>query len=201
MFRAKFIINLLFVYILLMANLDSYGQANLEKATFAGGCFWCMEPPFEKLKGVTNVVAGYAAGSGENPTYEDYAQKGYLEAIEVSFNPSEITYKDLLDTFWKQINPTDDNGQFCDRGPQYKPAIFYHNEEQKRLAEESKRALDESKKFNTPVNTEILPASAFYPAEAYHQNYYKTHPLQYKFYRFNCGRDRFLEKIWGKNHN
>jgi len=170
----------------------------LTKAIFAGGCFWCMEPPFEKLKGVTNVVAGYAAGSGKNPTYEDYAQKGYIEAVEVSYDPSQITYKDLLDTFWRQINPTDNNGQFCDRGPQYKPAIFYYDENQKRLAEESKKMLDESKKFDAPVNTEIFPASTFYPAEGYHQGYYKTHPIQYKFYRFNCGRDRFLKKIWSK---
>lgn len=171
----------------------------LEKVILAGGCFWCMTPPFEKLNGVVQVLSGYTGGSGLNPTYHDYEEKGHLEAVEVTYDPSKITYAQLLDVYWRQINPTDSGGQFCDRGPQYRPAIFYHNEEQKRIAEESKAKLEKLGKYGKPVTTEIIPASTFYPAEEYHQDYYKKNPIQYKFYRFKCGRDQFLEKIWGKS--
>ncbi|MDD4954534.1 MAG: peptide-methionine (S)-S-oxide reductase MsrA [Candidatus Omnitrophica bacterium] len=198
MLRRTIFLKISLVFVILMADLNSFADPNIKKATFAGGCFWCMESPFEKLKGVIAVVAGYAGGNGKNPTYNDYAQKGYVEAVEISFNPSLITYKELLDTFWKQINPTDNTGQFCDRGPQYRPVIFYHDEEQKFLAQESKNKLNNEKKFSAAINTEILPFSTFYPAEGYHQDYYKTHPVQYKFYRFSCGRDQFLKKVWGK---
>ena len=171
----------------------------LEKAVFAGGCFWCMQPPFEKLKGVTKVVAGYTGGQGENPTYEDYAYKGHIEAVEVTFDPSVITYAELLDIFWHQIDPTDKGGQFVDRGPQYASAIFYLDDEQRRLAEESKKKLAASGVFKEPIATEILKASKFYPAEEYHQDYYKKNSSRYKFYRMNSGRDQTLDKIWKEN--
>lgn len=152
---------------------DGKGGQGMEQATFAGGCFWCMESPFEKLNGVTEVVSGYTGGTGANPNYEDYAEKGRVEAILVTYDPTKITYQQLLDVFWRQINPTDAGGQFVDRGPQYRSAIFYHNDEQKRLAAESKKKLAESGRFDKPIVTEILKASVFYPAEEYHQDYYK----------------------------
>ncbi len=175
------------------------GQTKYDTATFAGGCFWCMEPPFEKLKGVSDVVSGYVGGTGENPTYEDYASKGHIEAVQITYGPSIISYNTLLDVFWRQINPTDAGGQFVDRGPQYRSAIFYHNEEQKSLAEKSKADLEKSGKFDKPIVTEILDASTFYKAEDYHQDYYKKNPIRYKYYRSRSGRDEYLEKIWGHN--
>ncbi len=170
----------------------------LEKATFAGGCFWCMEPPFEKLEGVKDVISGYTGGTKANPTYEEVSSgsTGHLEAVEVTFNPSVVTYETLLDVFWKNIDPTDPGGQFVDRGGQYRSAIFYHSEEQKKLAEASKQKLAASGIFTKAIVTEILPASAFYKAEEYHQDYYKNNPIRYKFYRFNSGRDQFLNKTW-----
>ena len=174
-------------------------QPKSDTAIFAGGCFWCMTPPFEKLNGVTKVLSGYTGGRVEDPTYEDYAEKGHIEAVEVTYDPSIVTYKELLDVYWKQVNPTDSQGQFCDRGPQYRPAIFYKTEQQKKTAEQSKETLGKSGKFANPLTTEIIAATKFYPAEQYHQDYYKKSPLLYKFYRFKCGRDQFLEKIWGKS--
>ncbi len=168
-------------------------------ATFAGGCFWCMTPPFEKLPGVKKVLSGYTGGTGANPTYHDYEKTGHIEAVEVSYDPEQITYQELLGVYWRQVNPTDSGGQFCDRGPQYRPAIFYHDEEQKSIAEQSKETLGKSGKYQKPITVEIIPASTFYPAEEYHQDYHKKNPLQYKLYRFKCGRDQFLEKIWGKS--
>lgn len=172
-----------------------------EIATFAGGCFWCMEPPFEKLDGVSKVVSGYTGGTGKDPTYEDYAAKGHIEAIEITYDPTKISYARLLDVFWRQIDPTDPDGQFVDRGRHYRSAIFYHNEEQKRLAEQSMEDLGKSGRFQRPIATEILKASVFHPAEAYHQDYSKNNPLRYKFYRSNSGRDRFLAKVWGEGGN
>jgi len=172
-----------------------------DKAIFAGGCFWCMQPPFENLKGVEKVVSGYTGGTINNPTYEDYGKKGHIEAIEIIYDPSQISYTDLLDVFWKQIDPTDSGGQFVDRGPEYRSAIFYHNEEQKSDAERSKEDLTKSGKFGQPIVTEIVKASTFYNAEDYHQNYHKKNPLRYKFYRANSGRDKYLDKIWGKERN
>jgi peptide methionine sulfoxide reductase msrA/msrB len=174
---------------------------HMEKATFAGGCFWCMTPPFEKLDGVKEVISGYTGGHTVNPTYEDVTSEttGHLESVEVIYDPSKISYEKLLDVFWHQINPTDAGGQFVDRGPSYESAIFYHNEEQKRLAEESKKKLMQSGRFDKPIVTEIRPAGPFYPAEAYHQDYWKKNPIRYKFYRYNSGRDQYLEKIWGKD--
>ena len=192
-FIKKFLFGL-FIVVLLPA-----APAHAEKAVFAGGCFWCMTPPFEKFAGVEKVLAGYTGGRGENPTYEDYEEKGHVEAVEVTYDPSKVAYPQLLDVFWRQINPTDSGGQFCDRGAQYRPVVFYENEEQKKLAEESKGKLSASGKFDKPVTTEIIAAAKFYPAEEYHQDYYKKNPVKYKFYRWKCGRDQFLNKIWGKS--
>ncbi|MDR3602995.1 MAG: peptide-methionine (R)-S-oxide reductase MsrB [Syntrophaceae bacterium] len=174
-------------------------QSSYEKATFAGGCFWCMQPPFEKLDGVISVVSGYTGGTEKDPNYEDYAAKGHIEAIEITYDPSKITYDQLLNVFWRQIDPTDNGGQFVDRGPQYRSAIFYNNDEQKQLAEKSKEELEKSGRFDKPIMTEILKASKFYKAEDYHQDYYKKNPIRYKFYRFNAGRDQYLDKIWGQD--
>ena len=157
-----------------------------------------MTPPFEKLNGVISMVSGYTGGAGKNPAYEDYAAGGHVEAVEVTYDPSKITYQELLDVFWKQIDPTDSGGQFCDRGPQYRSAIFYQNEEQKLLAQKSKEELDKSGRYSKPLVTELIKASAFYKAEDYHQDYYKKNPVKYKFYRLSCGRDRYLQKIWGE---
>ncbi len=172
----------------------------LEKATFAGGCFWCMTPPFEKLDGVKEVISGYTGGHTVNPTYEDVTSEttGHRESVEILFDPSKVSYEKLLDVFWHQINPTDAGGQFVDRGPSYESAIFYHNEEQKKLAEESKRRIAASGRFDKPIVTEILPAGPFYRAEDYHQDYWKKNPVRYKFYRFNSGRDQYLARVWGK---
>ena len=180
---------------------DKNGGTGMEQAVFAGGCFWCMQPPFEKLDGVTEVVSGYTGGTGENPNYEDYAAKGHIEAILVTFDPKKITYQQLLDVFWRQIDPTDAGGQFVDRGPQYRSAIFYENDEQKKAAEKSKADLAASGKFDKPLVTEILKATVFYPAEDYHQDYYKKNPIRYKYYRYRSGRDEFLDKTWGKDRD
>jgi peptide methionine sulfoxide reductase msrA/msrB len=172
----------------------------LEKATFAGGCFWCMEPPFEKIEGVKEVISGYTGGQKPNPTYEEVSAggTGHAEAIQVLYDPSKVHYADLLEVFWRQIDPTDSGGQFVDRGKQYRSAIFYHNEEQKHLAEKSWDEIQKSGRYNKPIITEILPASEFYRAEEYHQDYYKKNPIRYKFYRFNSGRDQYLKKISGE---
>jgi peptide methionine sulfoxide reductase msrA/msrB len=169
-------------------------------ATFAGGCFWCVEADFEKLPGVVKVISGYTGGQKENPSYEEVSSgtTGHVESVQVYYDPSKITYGELLDYFWRHIDPTDSGGQFVDRGPQYRSVIFYHDEEQKRLAEKSKEALSKSGKFEKPIETEILKFTKFYEAEEYHQDYYKKNPLRYKFYRFNSGRDQFLKKGWGK---
>lgn len=177
---------------------EAEGSSKFEKAVFAGGCFWCVESDLEKLEGVMDVLSGYSGGSGLNPMYKNYDEMGYLEAVEVTYDPSQITYVQLLDEFWKKIDPTDAGGQFCDRGPAYRPAVFYKDEEHKKLIEQSKEKLEKSGKFQKPISVELIMASSFYPAEEYHQDYYKKNPLKYKFYRFNCGRDQFLEKIWRK---
>jgi peptide methionine sulfoxide reductase msrA/msrB len=173
-------------------------EMNLRKATFAGGCFWCTEADFEKLPGVVKVISGYTGGNKEKPTYEEVSsgRTGHVEAIQVYYDPRKMTYEELLDYFWKHIDPTDAGGQFVDRGSQYQSVIFYHDEEQKRLAEKSKEALSKSRKFNKPIATEIVKFTKFYEAEDYHQDYYKTHSLRYKFYRYDSGRDQFLEKVW-----
>jgi peptide methionine sulfoxide reductase msrA/msrB len=176
-------------------------EMNLSKATFAGGCFWCTEADFEKLPGVVKVISAYAGGQKENPTYQEVSSgtTGYVEAVQVYYDPAKLTYEELLEYFWRHIDPTDPGGQFVDRGSQYRSVIFYHDEEQKRLAEKSKEALENSGRFNKPIVTEIAKFTTFYEAEAYHQDYYKKNPLRYKFYRYHSGRDRFIEKAWGKD--
>ena len=171
-----------------------------EKATFAGGCFWCMEPPFEKLEGVFSVTSGYTGGTQERPTYAEVSsgKTGHAEAIEVVYDPAKITYEQLLDVFWMNIDPTTPNQQFADKGRQYRTAIFYHTDEQRRLAEASKERLAHSGKFAQPIVTEIVPALAFYPAEDYHQDYYKKNPAHYTRYRIGSGREGYLQHTWGK---
>jgi len=172
----------------------------LEKATFAGGCFWCMEQPFEKLDGVIQVISGYAGGHKENPTYQEVSAggTGHVEAVQITYDSYKLSYEDLLDVYWRQIDPTDAGGSFVDRGSQYRSVIFYHNDEQKRMAEISKENLDKSGRYEKPVVTEIVKFSKFYKAEEYHQDYYKNHSLKYKYYRYRSGRDQYLEKIWSK---
>ncbi len=187
--------------IFLLMGFSVFAQTKHEKATFAGGCFWCMEPPFEKLEGITEVISGYIGGQKDNPTYKEVSAggTGHAEAVQILYDPSKVTYAKLLEVFWKQINPTDSNGQFVDRGSQYRTGIFYHNDEQKKLAEQSKAELGKSGKFEKPIVTEITRASEFYSAEDYHQDYYKKSTVRYKYYRYRSGRDQYLEKIWGNN--
>lgn len=167
-----------------------------EKALLAGGCFWCMEKPFEILEGVISVTSGYAGGSSENPTYNDYSDGGHIEVVEIVYDPEKISYATLLDTFWRQIDPTDAKGQFVDRGHGYSSALFYHDQQQKQLAEASKQQLQDSRIFSGTIVTPILPAARFWAAEEYHQDYYKTNPIRYGFYRSGSGRDRFLDQHW-----
>ncbi len=178
---------------------DSKGM--LKRATFAGGCFWCMEEPFEKLDGVVSVTSGYTGGTGIDPTYETYGAGGHLEAVEIVYDPARITYTELLEVFWKQIDPTDPDGQFVDRGLEYSPAIFYHDRAQKEEAERSIRELERRGLFAAPLVTPLREATAFYPAEGYHQDYYRNNPVRYKYYRYGSGRDRFLDRIWGKDRS
>jgi peptide methionine sulfoxide reductase msrA/msrB len=183
-----------------MFALSFSGGSKLEKATFAGGCFWCMTPPFERLDGVKDVTAGYTGGYKEKPTYEEVSsgRTGHMEAVQVTYDPSKITYEKLLEVFWRQIDPTDAGGQFVDRGSQYRTAIFYHTAEQKAAAEKSTAALQRSGRFKKPVVTAILPAGRFYPAEEYHQDYERKNPVRYEFYRSNSGRDQFLAQAWSR---
>lgn len=171
-------------------------EAKVSVATFAGGCFWCVEADFEKVPGVIKAVSGYTGGFAENPTYENYGSGGHVEAVQVFYDPVKITYAELLDIFWKHIDPTDPGGQFADRGAHYRSAIFYHDEEQKRIAEKSRADLEKSGRFKKPVVTEILKFSKFYEAEDYHQDYYRQSPARYKNYRSGSGRDNFLKKAW-----
>jgi peptide methionine sulfoxide reductase msrA/msrB len=167
-------------------------------ATLAGGCFWCVEADFEKVAGVTEAISGYAGGEERHPTYQQVSSgtTGHLEAVQVVFDPRQISYAQILDVFWKHVDPTDAKGQFVDRGPQYRPAIFYHDETQRQIAEASRQALASSNIFDRPILTEIRPLEEFYKAEEYHQDYYKNHSIRYRFYRYNSGRDQFLEKVW-----
>ena len=171
-------------------------NAKILIATLAGGCFWCVEADFEKASGVIKVISGYTGGSGENPTYEDYGKKGHVEAVQVFYDPSKISYEKIIEIFWRHIDPTDTGGQFADRGPYYRSVIFYHDEEQRRIAEKSKEALGKSGRYGKPIVTEIVKFTRFHDAEEYHQDYYKKNQLRYKYYRQGSGRDQFLEKIW-----
>ena len=172
----------------------------LEKATFAAGCFWCMEEALDKVDGVVSTTSGYTGGMKKNPTYEEVSagETGHAESVEVLYDPAKVSYAKLLEVFWHNIDPTTPDRQFCDYGDQYRPAIFYHDATQKRLAEESKKALVKSKPFKGPIVTEIVPASEFYPAEEYHQNFYEKNPIRYRLYKYNCGRVQRLEQLWGK---
>jgi methionine-S-sulfoxide reductase len=174
-------------------------EGKLETATFAGGCFWCMQPPFDKTRGVVSTVVGYTGGKEKNPTYEQVSsgRTGHRESIQVTFDPAQVTYEQLVDVFWHNINPTQADGQFADIGAQYRTAIFYRSEEQKRIAEESKAKLGKTGKFSKPIAAEILPAGLFYPAEEYHQKYYQKNPEHYRSYAVGSGRYPFLERTWG----
>jgi peptide-methionine (S)-S-oxide reductase len=166
-------------------------------AIFAGGCFWCMEPPFDKTEGVISTTSGYTGGSKADPTYQEVSAgvTGHYEAIKVEYDPSKVSYEKLLEVFWPNVDPFDSSGQFCDKGGQYRAAIFYGSDEEKRLAEASLAAI--AQKLGQKVVTEILPAATFYPAEDYHQDYYVNNPIRYRFYRYNCGRDARLQAVWG----
>ena len=190
-----------FLIILALVSFSSAHAADtskLSKATFAGGCFWCMEEAFQEVAGVVSVTSGYTGGRTVNPSYEQVSAggTGHAEAVEVVFDPARISYGDLLMVFWRNIDPTTPDRQFCDQGNQYRAAIFYHDEQQKRLAEESRRKIEQAKPFKEPIVTQLVPASAFYPAEEYHQDFYKKNPIKYKVYKYGCGRAKRLEELW-----
>jgi peptide-methionine (S)-S-oxide reductase len=197
----KKIYHLLGAVLLALLMCGAVGAAELEKAVFAGGCFWCMEAPFDKLPGVVSVTSGYTGGYTKNPTYKEVSAggTGHAEAVQIVYDRSRISYETLLTVFWHNVDPTVADRQFCDSGHQYRSAIFYQDERQHALALKSRAALEKSKPFREAVVTEIVPASAFYPAEEYHQHYYKKNPLRYKYYRSGCGRDRRLKELWGSD--
>jgi peptide-methionine (S)-S-oxide reductase len=171
----------------------------LETATFAGGCFWCMQPAFDHIPGVVSTTVGYTGGNKDHPSYEEVSDggTGHAESIEVHFDPKKVTYQKLLDVFWHNVDPTTPDREFCDVGHQYRTAIFFHGPEQEREAKESEKEIEETKPFKDPIVTEIVPATMFWPAEDYHQDFYLKNPVRYKFYRFNCGRDQRLRELWG----
>ena len=197
----------LFVFSLIVTLSLVNGQGKGEKgqrvetATFAGGCFWCMEGPFEELPGVISVTSGYTGGQKKEPTYEEVSAggTGHAESVEIIFDPAKISYKQLLDVFWHNVDPTTPNQQFCDRGSQYRSAIFYHNKTQQQLAEDSRKTIEAMPKFKQKVFTEIVQATIFYPAEEYHQDFHTKNPIRYNAYRFGCGRDRRLKELWGES--
>jgi len=180
---------------------QSPGSTPTAKATFAGGCFWCMEPPYDELEGVTSTISGYIGGTKKDPTYEQVSAgtTGHTEAVQITYDPQKVSYEKLLEIFWRNIDPLTANAQFCDSGSQYRSGIFYHDEAQKKLAEASKKRVQT--RFKQPVVTEITAASEFYPAEDYHQDYYKKNPIRYKIYRYGCGRDQRLKELWGDEKN
>jgi peptide-methionine (S)-S-oxide reductase len=184
-------------------NVDSTSHAAadaaLGKAYFAGGCFWCMEEAFEKVEGVRSATSGYMGGRVANPSYEEVSagRTGHAESVEVVYDPSKVSYQKLLDAFWHNVDPVTPNAQFCDHGSQYRSAIFFQTDEEKRVSESSKQAIEQSKRFTEPIVTQIVPASQFYPAEEYHQDFYKKNPIRYKIYKYNCGRAQRLEVLWG----
>jgi len=182
-------------------SISDAGAAEEQRASFAGGCFWCVEHPFDHHPGVLSAVSGYTGGLQPNPSYEQVSAggTGHVEAVEVRFDPRKTSYQELLDVFWQQIDPTDRGGQFADRGSQYRPVIFYHTQEQKSQAEASRDALAASGRFNKKIVVDIVPASVFYPAEDYHQDYADKNPLRYRFYRYNSGRDQFIERAWARH--
>jgi peptide-methionine (S)-S-oxide reductase len=185
--------------LLVISPISLADVSKTEIATFAGGCFWCMEPPFDKVEGVISTTSGYTGGNKVNPTYKQVSagNTGHAEAIQIEYDPAKVSYEDLLAVFWRNIDPTTPNRQFCDHGSQYRSGIFYHNDAQKSAAVKSLNKLNQTKPFDESIVTEITPASTFYPAEEYHQDYYQNNPLRYKYYRYVCGRDQRLEKLWG----
>ena len=191
---------LLLFGIFVFQSSNAADGGNLAKATFAGGCFWCMEPPFDKLPGVVSTTSGYTGGKKVNPTYSEVSdgETGHAEAVQIVYDPAKVTYEQLLNVFWHNVDPTVLNQQFCDHGPQYRTGIFVHDDAQKKHAEASRAALMKSKPFKAEIVTEITNARTFYPAEDYHQDYYLKNPVKYKFYRFNCGRDARLKELWGE---
>jgi len=207
----------LFMYMIILSLILGYQNGNTQQtegkskmtknneiisesiATLAGGCFWCVESDLERVPGVIKVVSGYAGGKGENPTYETYAKMGYIEAVQVYYDPKVVTYDQLLNYFWRHIDPTDAGGQFVDRGPQYRSAIFYQDEAQKQIAEKSKQTLTKSGRLGKPIVTDLIELTKFYPAEEYHQNYHTKNPLRYKYYRNGSGRDQTVKKLWGND--
>jgi len=192
------ILRFVFAFMLLESSLAVEAQ-NLQKATFAAGCFWCTEEAFDKLPGVTATISGYMGGKLKNPSYEQVSSgmSGHAEALQVTFDPAKVSYEKLLDTFWLNHDPTVIDRQFCDHGSQYRPSIFYHNEEQRRLAEASKAKWEKAKPFKQPILTPIVAASEFWPAEDYHQDYHVKNPVRYKFYSTGCGRYARLDELWG----
>ena len=183
------------------ARMGASAAASLDTATFAGGCFWCMEPPFDALPGVVSTTSGYMGGALRDPTYEQVSAggTGHAEVVQIVFDPARVTYATLLEVFWRNIDPLTANRQFCDGGSQYRAAIFHHDADQAQAARESKAALERSGRFREPIVTEVVDAATFYPAEAYHQDYYRKNPLRYKYYRGRCGRDARLQQLWGKS--
>jgi len=199
-----FILGLLTIAISTSADETSVtSRNNTSVATFAGGCFWCMEGPFDKLQGVISTTSGYTGGHTKNPTYKQTStgRTGHTEAVQIVYDPEQVSYGKLLDVFWRNIDPTTPDQQFCDRGSQYRSEIFYHNDEQKQLAESSRATLNKDKPFKEPIVTQISKASIFYAAEDYHQDYYKKNPIRYRYYRHGCGRDKRLEQLWGKSEH
>jgi len=183
------------------AFADAATEQKLESVVLGGGCFWCIEADYEKLDGIVDVISGYAGGHIKNPTYRQVSAggSGHIEVVKVTYDANKINYSQILDYFWRHVDPTRDDGQFCDRGSQYRPAIFYQDEAQKKLALASTKQIEQSKPFAQPLKVELIQAGTFYPAEDYHQDYYKKNPIRYNFYRFNCGRDARVEQLWGEN--
>ncbi|NOX10039.1 MAG: peptide-methionine (S)-S-oxide reductase MsrA [Gammaproteobacteria bacterium] len=201
--RISYILSSLLLLLILtsaQAMEQNKDTKSIELATFAGGCFWCMEPPFDKLPGVISTTSGYSGGSEKDPTYQEVSagKTHHAEVVQVRYNPSIIDYTKLLEVFWRNIDPTSEGRQFVDIGQQYRSAIFYHSEEQKALAIKSRDQLAASGRFDKPIVTEITAFSRFYPAEDYHQDYYQHNPIRYKYYRYRSGRDQFLERVWEK---
>jgi len=204
--RRQTVLSVLIVTVLLIGawNLQSTSKAaavaTLGKAYFAGGCFWCMEEAFEKIEGVLSATSGYMGGTVANPSYEEVSagRTGHAESVEVIYDPAKVNYQKLLDAFWRNVDPITPNAQFCDHGSQYRSAIFFQTDEEKRASDTSKQAIEQSKRFTEPIVTQIVMASQFYPAEEYHQDFYKKNPVRYKFYKYSCGRAKRLEELWGK---
>lgn len=191
---------ILLIYLFSLTKVFADSDNNLEIATFAGGCFWCLESDMDKVPGVVKTISGYMGGHVKNPTYKQVSggNTGHAEVVQITYDSSKVSYEHILDVFWKNIDPTVKDQQFCDHGSQYRSAIFYHNDMQKQLAMASLEKLEKTKPFKGPIYTEITVASEFYAAEDYHQDYYKKNPIRYKYYRFACGRDDRLEEVWGK---